>query len=434
MKIKINKLIKEYYQINFSDKIFIPGQTSIPASGKVFNEKEMQLMIEAILDGWWTEGRFNQEFEKKLAKYIGKKFCATVNSGSSANLLALTALTSFRLGNKRLKKGDEIITVAAGFPTTISPIIQNNLIPVFVDIDLGTYNANTEQIKKAISKKTKAIFLAHTLGNAFNISEIVKICEKHNLWLIEDNCDALGSIYKRKKTGSFGHISTQSFYPAHHITMGEGGAVLTDDSLLNKIIKSMRDWGRDCHCRTGHDDTCKKRYSWKLGDLPHGYDHKYVYSEIGYNLKITDIQAALGLAQLEKLDSFIKKRQDNFNFLHGKLKQFKNYFILPEKEKFSQPSWFGFLITLKDKCPFKREELLKYLNKYKIGTRLLFGGNMIKQPYFKNYQIKYRKIGDLKNTDKVTKDTFWIGVYPGLNQEKLSFVIRKFKDFIKKYD
>ncbi len=431
MKSDFNNLIKEHYQDNFSNKKFVPGRTFIPASGKVFNQKEMQLMIQAVLDGWWTEGRFNQQFERKLANWLGRKFCATTNSGSSANLLALSALTSFRLGDRRLKKGDEIITVAAGFPTTINPIIQNNLKPVFVDIDLRTYNANIEQIKKAISKKTKVIFLAHTLGNPFNLAEVMRICQKHNLWLIEDNCDALGSIYRKKKTGSFGHLTTQSFYPAHHITMGEGGAILTDDPRLDKIIRSMRDWGRDCWCSTGCDNTCKKKYSWQLGDLPYGYDHKYIYSEIGYNLKITDIQAALGLVQLEKLDGFIKKRRDNFDFLYKKLKRFEDYFILPEKEKFSQPSWFGFLITLKDNCSFKREELLKYLNKYKIGTRLLFGGNIIKQPYFKNYRIKFRKVGSLENTDKVMKDTFWLGVYPGLNQEMLSFVIKKIEDFIK---
>jgi len=296
---------------------------------------------------------------------------------------------------------------------------------------LGTYNASIEQIKKAISKKTKAIFLAHTLGNPFNLSEIVKICKKHNLFLIEDNCDALGSVYKNKKTGSFGHISTQSFYPAHHITMGEGGAVLTDDILIDKIIRSLRDWGRDCYCRTGHDGACGKRFLWQLGDLPYGYDHKYTYSEIGYNLKITDMQAALGVAQLDKLDNFIQQRRDNFDFLYEGLKQFEDYFILPQAEKLSQPSWFGFLITLRDSCSFNREELLKYLNKYKIGTRLLFGGNITKQPCFKNYKIKYRKVGSLKNTNKIMKDSFWLGVYPGLNQKMLSFVVKKIGDFIK---
>lgn len=431
MNKKLEQEIKKKYHEKFGIKKFIPGITSIPASGKIFDEKEMMAMCEAVLDGWWTEGRFASEFEKKLAKWLGRKYCLAVNSGSSANLLAISALTSFRLGKRRLKKGDEVITVAAGFPTTVNPIIQNNLVPVFVDIDLKTYNANTAQIKKAInSGRTKAIFLAHTLGNPFNLEEIGKLCQKHKLWLIEDNCDALGSIYKNKKTGSFGQISTQSFYPAHHITMGEGGALLTDDPLLAKIAASIRDWGRDCWCRTGQDNTCGKRFSWQLGELPYGYDHKYVYSEIGYNLKITDMQAALGVAQLEKLDSFIKKRRANFDFLFKKLQIFSDCFILPSAEKASQPSWFGFLITLKNNCPFSREDLLKYLNQHKIGTRLLFAGNIIKQPYFQNYQIDYRVVGDLKNTDLVMKNTFWLGVYPGLGKEELNFVAQKIKDFI----
>lgn len=430
---KLAQEIKKEYQKRFGNKKFIPGKTPIPPSGKVFDEKELRKMVEAVLDGWWTEGRFNQEFEEKFAKWLGRKFCITVNSGSSANLLAISSLTSFQLGEKRLKKGDEIITTAAAFPTTINPIVQNNLIPVFVDIELGTCNADVGQIKKAIHPgRTKAIFLAHTLGNPFNLKEIVKICQKYNLWLIEDNCDALGSLYDKKKTGSFGQIATQSFYPAHHITMGEGGAVLTDDPILAKIIRSLRDWGRDCWCRTGQDNTCDKRFSWQAGDLPRGYDHKYIYSEIGYNLKITDTQAALGLAQLEKLDYFIKKRRENFNFLFKKIKIFSDYFILPRPEKFSQPAWFGFPLALKNNCPFNREDLLKYLNQHKIGTRLLFAGNITKQPYFKNYQIKFKKIGSLKNTDLIMKNIFWVGVYPGLDKEKLNFIVRKISEFIKK--
>ena len=431
---KLKKLIKDDFHKNFADKKFVPGQTVIPASGKVFNEQEMQLMTEAVLDGWWTEGRFNKQFEKKIAQWLGRKFCSTTNSGSSANLLALTALTSFRLGQRRLKKGDEIITLAAAFPTTVNPIVQNNLVPVFVDIDLETYNADPEQIKKAIRPgRTRAIFLAHTLGNPFNLEKIVKLCQKYKLWLIEDNCDALGSAYQDKRTGSFGHLATQSFYPAHHMTTGEGGAVLTNDPLLHKIIRSLRDWGRDCWCPTGHDNTCGKRYSWKLGNLPKGFDHKYIYSEIGYNLKITDISAALGLVQLKKLNKFNQQRKKNFDFLYKKFKEFDSYFILPQKEKFSQPVWFGFPITLRDNCPFDRENLLKYLNNFGIGTRLIFGGNMIKQPSFVNYQIKFRKIGNLKNTDKIMNDSFWIGLYHGLGQKELSFVVKKFEDFIKKY-
>lgn len=419
-------------QNKITKKKFVAGETLVPVSGKVFNEKEIKLMTEAVLDCHWTEGRFNAEFEEKLAKYLDRKFCITVNSGSSANLLAISALTSFRLGEKRLKKGDEVITVAAAFPTTINPIIQNNLTPVFVDVDLGSYNANIEQIKKAISKKTKAIFLAHTLGNPFDFGEILKICKKHNLWLIEDNCDALGSIYKNKKTGSFGHIATQSFYPAHHITMGEGGAILTNDEMLNKIIRSMRDWGRDCACRTGQDNACGKRFEHQFGDLPCGYDHKYIYSEIGYNMKITDIQAALGVAQLQKLDNFVVKRRKNFDFLYQKMQAFSDYFILPEAEKYSAPSWFGFILTLKNNCLFSREDLLKYLNEHKIGTRLLFGGNILKQPYFKNYKIKFRKIGSLANTDLIMKNTFWLGVYPGIGEQELNFVAKTFDNFFKK--
>lgn len=434
MKEQINKLIKKYFQKNFPKQKFLPGHTFIPSSRKVFDEREMQLMTEAVLDGWWTEGRFSQQFEQRLAKWLGSKFCITTNSGSSANLLALTALTSLKLGERRLKKGDEVITLAANFPTTVNPIIQNNLKPVFVDIDLGIYNINIKGLKKAISKKTKAIFIPHTLGNPFNLTEVLKICQKYNLWLIEDNCDSLGSLYKRKKTGAFGHLSTLSFYAAHHATTGEGGAVCTDDPLLKRIIISLRDWGRDCWCRTGHDNTCGKRFAWQLGDLPYGYDHKFIYSEIGYNLKLTDMQAALGVAQLDKLDSFIQKRQKNFDFLYNKLKHLKKYFILPQKEKFSQPSWFGFPLTLTEKCSFKREDLLRYLDRYKIGIRLLFGGNIIRQPYFKDYQIKYRKVGNLENTDKTMRDTFWLGIYPGLGQKELSFIVQKLEDFIKQND
>ena len=386
------------------------------------------------MDGWWTEGKYAAEFEKKLASFLGLNFCTTVNSGSSANLLALSALTSFRLPKeKRLKKGDEIITVAAGFPTTINPIIQNGLISVFVDVTLGNYNAPLENIKKAITKKTKAVFIAHTLGNPFEVTELRKLCDKHHLWLIEDNCDALGSKYNGKFTGTFGHISTCSFYPAHHITMGEGGAVLTNDPILNKVVRSLRDWGRDCVCPTGVDNFCKNRFGWKLGDLPQGYDHKYIYSEIGYNLKITDIQAALGLAQLDKLPKFIQKRKDNFNYLFEAFKQFDKYFILPAWNKKADPSWFGFLLTIKPEAKFSRGELLKYLNDKKIGTRLLFAGNITKQPYFKNYQINYKVVGSLKNTDIIMNNTFWIGVYPGLNKKMLDYVVKSFKEFLEKY-
>ena len=428
------KSIVSEYKKRFPRKRFIPGKTPVPVSGKVFDEKEILNMVEAVLEGHWTDGKHVQEFENKLTGLIGRKFCATVNSGSSANLVALSALTSVKLPKEmRLKAGDEVITVAAGFPTTVNPIIKNNLVPVFVDVDLGTYDANVRELKKAISKKTKAIFLAHTLGNPFNIDEIMKLCQKYNLWLIEDNCDALGSKYAGRYTGTFGHISTLSFYPAHHITTAEGGAIFTDTPILNKVIKSIRDWGRDCWCPTGKDNTCGKRFEWKLGDLPYGYDHKYIYSEIGYNLKMTDIQAALGLAQLDKLNEFIEKRKDNFDYLYQAFQKFEKYFILPKWEKKAEPDWFGFLLTVKKSTGFSREDLTRFLNERKIGTRLLFAGNIIRQPYFKNYKIKYRTVGELKNTDIVMNSTFWIGVYPGLNKEMLEYTLKCFEEFLERY-
>ena len=426
-------LIREFKK-RFPSKKFVPGLSPVPVSGKVFDEQEMIKMTEAVLEGHWTEGRYAKEFEEKLAKFLGLKFCASVNSGSSANLLALTALTSFRIPEKkRLKKGDEVITTATSFPTTINPIIQNGLIPVFVDVELGNYNPKLEFIKKAVSNKTKAVFLAHTLGNPLEVKKLKEFCDQRNLWLIEDNCDALGSKYNGKFTGTFGHLSTLSFYPAHHISTAECGAVLTNDALLNKIVRSLRDWGRDCWCPTGQDNTCKKRFDWQLGDLPYGYDHKYIYSEIGYNLKITDIQAALGLAQLDKLPKFIQKRKENFNYLYQTFKKFTNDFILPVWDKKAEPSWFGFLLTIKNTAGFKRNDLLKFLNDRRIGTRLLFSGNVIRQPYFKNYKINYRVSGKLKNADEIMNNTFWIGVYPGLNKEMLDYVIKSFKEFLGRY-
>lgn len=427
------QLVKEYNKY-FPKQKFIPGQSPAPVSGKIFDEKEILAMTAAVLEGHWTEGKYAQEFEKKLANFLGLKFCSVVNSGSSANLLAITALTSFRIPKeKRLKKGDEVITTAANFPTTINPIIQNGLIPVFVDVELGNYNPKLEAVKNAVSNKTKAIFLAHTLGNPFAVKEIQEFCEKNNFWLIEDNCDGLGSKYNGKFTGSFGHLSTCSFYPAHHITTAEGGAVLTNDSLLSKIVRSLRDWGRDCVCPTGNDNVCGNRFGWQLGELPRGYDHKYIYSEIGYNLKITDIQAALGLAQFDKLPKFIQKRKENFNYLYQAFKKIGGDFILPVWNKKTNPSWFGFLLTIKNTANFKKNDLLKFLNDRKIGTRLLFAGNAIRQPYFKNYKIKYRVSGELKNTDKIMNDSFWVGVYPGLNQKMLDYIIKSFKEFLEKH-
>lgn len=417
----------------------------IPASGKILNEKELFNMIEASLDMWLTTGRFNDEFEKKLSKILGVRHVVTTNSGSSANLLAISALTSSKLGKKRLIEGDEVITVAAGFPTTINPIIQNGLVPVFVDIDLGTYNINVEQVEESITPKTKAIFIAHTLGNPFNLDKIIDLCNKHHLWLIEDNCDSLGSRYNGKFTGSFGHISTLSFYPAHHITMGEGGALLTNDSNLYRIIMSYRDWGRDCWCPPGKDDTCKKRFEYQMGSLPYGFDHKYIYSHAGYNLKITDWQAAIGLAQLSKLPFFIQKRKDNFKRLYQGLLRLKEYFILPQIEQNADPSWFGFLITLTDKCNFNKVDLIKHLEASGIGTRQLFAGNVLRQPFFtdSNFKLKIRnsKILEsnqvsedefklLPNTDIVMNRTFWIGVWPGITPEEIDYMVAVLDEFV----
>jgi len=430
MEDSLKQQIEAEYNKKFPKKSFVPGESSVPVSGKVFDEREMINMVEAVLEGWWTEGRFTDEFEAKICRWLGVRHTILVNSGSSANLLALSALTSVKLGEKRLKPGDEVITVAAGFPSTINPIIQNNLIPVFVDIDLGAYNANIEEIKKAITSKTKAIMLAHTLGNPVDLNAIMELCKERNLWLIEDNCDALGSKYDGKRTGTFGHVATCSFYPAHHITLGEGGAVFTDDSILNKIIRSMRDWGRDCYCKTGNDNTCGMRFGWQLGNLPYGYDHKYIYSEVGYNLKATDIQAALGVAQLEKLDDFVQKRKDNFKILYDGLKKYEKYFILPVWEEKAEPSWFGFLLTIKEDAPFDRDALAQFLREKNIATRYLFAGNVIKQPYFIDNKINYRVVGDLKNTNLIMSNTFWVGVYPGLTTEMMEYVAKCFEEFV----
>ena len=435
-KDSLDKILRAFtkYTSSIYFKVFHKEKSmdKIQASGKVLDEDDLFNLIDVSLDMWLTAGRFAEEFEKEFPKFLGRKYSALVNSGSSANLLALSALTSYKLGERRLKAGDEVITVAAGFPTTITPIIQNNLIPVFIDVDIGTYNLNVEQLENAISEKTKAIFLAHTLGNPFDVDKVMEIAKKHDLWVIEDNCDALGSKYNGKYTGTFGHVSTSSFYPAHHITMGEGGAVLTDDSELYKIICSFRDWGRDCWCPPGKDDTCGKRFSWQLGDLPFGYDHKYIYSHLGYNLKATDFQAAIGLTQLKKLPDFIDKRKENFEILFKGLKKenLDEYFILPKWLPQSEPSWFGFPLAIKDDVSFNRRELIEFLEKNKIGTRLLFAGNIIKQPAFTNNQINYRVFGELKNTDKVMKDTFWVGVWPGLGEKEIGYIVGKFREFI----
>jgi CDP-4-dehydro-6-deoxyglucose reductase, E1 len=424
---QIAALVEEYAAIQYSAKAFEAGITVIPPSGKVLDGDELKSMVEASLDGWLTTGRFNDEFEKELANYLGVRYLLTTNSGSSANLLAFSALTSDKLGDRAIKPGDEVIGVAAGFPTTVNPILQFGAVPVFVDIEMTTHNIDAAKIEEAISPKTKAVMLAHSLGNPFNIKAVMDVCKKYNLWLIEDNCDALGSRYNGQLTGTFGDIGTLSFYPAHHITMGEGGAVFTNNSKLKMIIESFRDWGRDCYCPGGKDNTCGKRFCWQLGDLPEGYDHKYTYSHLGYNLKITDMQAACGLAQLNKLDSFIQARKNNFKYLCDRLKSCEDYLILPEATKDSDPSWFGFLITIKPEANVRRVDLLEYLDQNKIGTRLLFAGNLTRQPYMKDR--KYRISGELTNTDIVMNHSFWIGVYPGLTEEMLDFTIEKIEQF-----
>jgi CDP-4-dehydro-6-deoxyglucose reductase, E1 len=424
---QISELVKDYAQVALATEPFNPGVSNIPPSGKLIDAEELKLMVEASLDGWLTTGRFNDKFEKQLAKFLGVKHLITVNSGSSANLIAFNTLTSHKLGERAIFPGDEVIGVAAAFPTTVNPILQFGAVPVFVDVELGTYNIDASKIEAAISSKTKAIMLAHTLGNPYNLEVITELCKKYNLWLIEDCCDALGSTYNGQLVGTFGDIATLSFYPAHHITMGEGGAVFTNNGKLKMIAESFRDWGRDCFCGPGKDNTCGKRFVWKLGDLPVGYDHKYTYSHMGYNLKITDMQAACGLAQLDKLQSFIQKRKENFNYLKNRLKSCEEFILLPEATESSDPSWFGFPITIKDNDKYNRIDLLTYLDENKIGTRLLFSGNLTRQPYM--IDANYRVSGELKNTDIVMNKTFWIGVYPGLDRDMLDFVINKFEEF-----
>jgi CDP-6-deoxy-D-xylo-4-hexulose-3-dehydrase len=429
IKSKILDLVNNYSNINFKKKEFIPGVSEVPVSGKVIGTLELQNMVEASLDGWLTTGRFNEQFEEKLSKILGVKCLLTVNSGSSANLIAFSSLTSPKLKERAIQKGDEVISVAAGFPTTVNPIVQFGAIPVFIDVKIPTYNIDENLVEAAITDKTKAVMLAHTLGNPFNIQKIKEICEKYNLWLIEDSCDALGSKFNNQNVGTFGDLATLSFYPAHHITMGEGGAVFTNSKKLERIAESFRDWGRDCYCEPGKDNTCNKRFGWKLGDLPFGYDHKYTYSHLGYNMKITDMQAACGLAQLDRLEGFIKKRQENFNFLYNNLTPLEEFLILPQPEKNSEPSWFGFPLTLKKNNKYNRNDLVKYLNENKIGTRLLFSGNLTKQPYMKN--INFKVHGNLKNTDLIMENTFWIGLYPGLSKEHLQYSVFIIKNFFK---
>jgi CDP-6-deoxy-D-xylo-4-hexulose-3-dehydrase len=425
---EIATLVQHYADTVFASQTFLPGQTVVPPSGKLIGAQELKNMVDASLDGWLTTGRFNAEFENKLAAFIGIKHLITVNSGSSANLVAFNTLTSPKLGARAIQIGDEVIGVAAGFPTTVNPILQFGAVPVFVDVDPRTHNIDGSKIEAAIGPKTKAIMLAHSLGNPFNLDMVTALCKKYNLWLVEDCCDALGSTYRGQMVGTFGDIGTLSFYPAHHITMGEGGAVFTNNDELKTIAESFRDWGRDCYCQPGKDNTCGKRFCQQLGDLPNGYDHKYTYSHLGYNLKITDMQAACGLAQLEKAPDFIQTRKDNFAFLKERLKDCEEFLNLPEATEHSDPSWFGFPITLKDKCPVTRLDLLTYLDQNKVGTRLLFAGNLTRQPYM--FGANYRISGDLTNTDSVMNNTFWIGVQPALTPEMLEFAVAKIESYL----
>ena len=427
LKQQILDLVEAYAHQVFAPKPFVPGESSIPPSGKVIGAPEIKNLVEASLDGWLTTGRFNAAFEQKLATYLGVPHVLTVNSGSSANLVAFSTLTSPKLGERAIKRGDEAISVAAGFPTTVNPIVQFGAIPVFVDVDIETHNVNADLIESAITDKTKAIMLAHTLGNPFNLDKVTELCKKYNLWLVEDTCDALGATYNGQKVGTFGDIGTLSFYPAHHITMGEGGAVFMRDPQLKVIAESFRDWGRDCYCAPGKDNTCGCRFSQQHGTLPFGYDHKYVYSHAGYNLKITDMQAACGLAQLDRLEGFIEQRRANFNYLHNRLQNLTDFIMLTQATPNSNPSWFGFPITLKDDAGVERVDLLRYLDEQNIGSRLLFAGNLIRQPYFEH--IDYRVVGDLKDTELTMRNTFWIGLYPGLGEDHFEYVASKLEEF-----
>jgi CDP-4-dehydro-6-deoxyglucose reductase, E1 len=427
LRSEIAELVQQFADLTYAPRPFVPGETPVPVSGKVIGAAELKAMVEASLDGWLTTGRFNAAFESRLAAYLGVAHAITVNSGSSANLVAFSTLTSMRLGERAIKKGDEVIGVACGFPTTVNPILQFGAVPVFVDVDLATHNIAAEKIEAAITSKTKAIMLAHSLGNPFDLDTVTQLCRKYGLWLIEDCCDALGATYRGQKVGTFGDIATLSFYPAHHITMGEGGAVFTNDAELKLIAESFRDWGRDCYCAPGKDNTCNKRFCQKLGDLPEGYDHKYTYSHLGYNLKISDMQAACALAQMDRVDEFVARRKANFAYLKERLKSCEEFLHLPEATPNSDPSWFGFPVILKPETGIARVDLLKYLDQNRIGTRLLFAGNLTRQPYM--IGRTFRISNDLTNTDVVMNQTFWLGVFPGLTTEMLDYVVEKLETF-----
>lgn len=427
MRADVFDAVQAYYKVKFKPRPFKPGETYIPVSGKVFDERELLMLVDSSLDFWLTTGRFAADFEARFAKWMGVRHCLLVNSGSSANLVALSALTSPKLGDERLQAGDEVITVAAGFPTTVNPIFQNGLVPVFLDVNIPGYDINTAALESALSERTRAIMIAHTLGSPFDLRAVTAFAEKHDLWFVEDNCDAVGSFYDGRRTGTFGDLATVSFYPAHHMTMGEGGAVLVNNNRLQKIVESFRDWGRDCWCAPGVDNTCGKRFGWQLGELPFGYDHKYTYSHVGYNLKMTDMQAAVGCAQLDKLPEFIERRRENFKFLYDDLQDLRDVLILPEALPEAEPSWFGFPLMVTEDAPFTRNELVQHLEEKRIGTRLIFGGNLVRQPAYKD--LNYRIAGELRNTDRIMESAFWVGVFPGLTEEMLRYITQTIRSF-----
>lgn len=427
---RIRGMVGEYYREAFPSPAFVPGSSAVPVSGRVFDEQEVALLVDSALDFWLTTGRFADQFEREFAKFCGVREAVLVNSGSSANLLAVTALTSHKLGGRRLRPGDEVITLAAGFPTTVNPILQNALVPVFIDVQIPTYNVDVSQLEAALSERTRAVIFAHTLGNPFDLDAVTAFAKRHKLWLIEDCCDALGSTYRGQKVGTFGDLATVSFYPAHHITMGEGGCVLTNQPILRTIVESFRDWGRDCWCAPGNENTCGKRFDWQAGQLPYGYDHKYIYSHVGYNLKATDMQAAVGVAQLRKLPGFIEARKRNFGYLKAGFKAVEEHFVLPETTANSDPSWFGFPLLLRETASFSPKALIEFLHARKIGTRQLFGGNLVRQPAYADRS--YRVVGDLRNSDRVMNRTFWIGVYPGLTPAMLDYVLESIDEIASK--
>lgn len=426
---QILKRVAEFYDVEFGDTEFIPGKTKVPVSGRVFDADDLIHAVDAALDFWLTTGRYADKFQREFARFLGVRDAILCNSGSSANLLAMSALTSAKLGDRRLLPGDEVITVAAGFPTTVNVIIQNRLVPVFLDIELGTYNLDTSRLEEAIGPRTKALMVAHTLGNPFDLDRVMEVAGKHSLWVIEDTCDAVGSEYRGQKVGTFGDLGTVSFYPAHHITMGEGGCVLASSPQLKVLVESFRDWGRDCWCDPGKENTCGKRFDWQLAGLPHGYDHKYIYSHIGYNLKLTDLQAAIGVAQLKKLPGFIEIRKRNWQLIYEGLKAYEDFLVLPRATRHSNPSWFGFLITVRSDAPFTRHDLVGFLERHYIATRSLFGGNLIRQPAYEG--MTYRVVGELTNTDVAMDQTFWIGVYPGLTEAMIAYILEVFEAFFK---